>query len=50
MKYFILTDTHFGHSMLTSNGHRDHGFEQKIIDNLKRVTGDVLNRLKIWYT
>lgn len=45
MKYWILTDTHFGHEMLTRNGHRGLGFETQILDNLKKVQGDVLLHL-----
>ena len=45
MKYYIITDTHFGHEMLTKNNHRELGFESEILDNLQKVKGDILIHL-----
>jgi len=37
MKYWITTDTHFGHKMLLDNGHREEGFEKRILRALEDV-------------
>ena len=33
MKIWVISDTHFGHSMLVKNGYRQEGFENVIIKN-----------------
>lgn len=45
MKYYITSDTHFNHEMLTEHNHRELGYEQVILDNLQKTTGDVLIHL-----
>lgn len=45
MKYYVTTDTHFGHEMLTNHEHRQLGYEAQILKNLKTVRGDVLIHL-----
>lgn len=58
MKYYITTDTHFGHAMLVNHGYREEGFETKILSQLSKVDGDVLLHLgdfcigndELWHT
>lgn len=45
MKYYITTDTHFGHGMLVREGYRHEGFEVDILKNLSDVSGDVFLHL-----
>ena len=45
MKYYLITDTHFGHEMLVRNKHREIGYEDKILNNLRKKSGDVLIHL-----
>lgn len=45
MKYYLITDTHFGHEMLINNNHREVGFEGQILSNLLNTSGDVLIHL-----
>lgn len=45
MKYYVLSDTHFNHDMLVTNKYREADFEVKILDNLKKASGDVLLHL-----
>lgn len=45
MKVYLTTDTHFGHAMLVNNDHRSEGFEERIFEELKKVSGDLLIHL-----
>lgn len=45
MKYYITTDTHFGHNMLVENKHRDYGYEEIILNNIEKIKGDVFIHL-----
>jgi calcineurin-like phosphoesterase family protein len=45
MKYYLITDTHFGHDMLIKNNHRESGYESVILKNLSKKSGDVLIHL-----
>ena len=47
MKIWLITDTHFGHEKVKEFCGRPEGFEQKILDNLKRVVNsdDILINL-----
>ncbi len=45
MKYYITSDTHFNHAMLVEHKYREANFEEKILENLKHVSGDVLLHL-----
>ena len=36
-KYWIITDTHFGHKNLISLGHRPEDFEQRILNNISII-------------
>lgn len=40
MKYYLLSDTHFGHAMLIDKGLREEGFEEKILKGLTILGGD----------
>lgn len=47
IKYWCVSDTHFGHDMLVKNDHRKKGFEEDIlIDILKNISaGDIVIHL-----
>jgi calcineurin-like phosphoesterase family protein len=47
IKYWIISDTHFGHEKLVKDGYRKEGFEDKIIQNCTKMIGcnDVLIHL-----
>lgn len=42
MKVTAITDTHFGHAMLVNNGHREAGYEIKILRSIQDTKGDIL--------
>lgn len=47
MKYWIIADTHFGHSKLVERGYRPSGFEGRIFDQVAALisSDDVLTHL-----
>lgn len=45
MKIYVTTDTHFGHEMLVTNGHRESGYEEKILSNFAKLSGDIFLHL-----
>lgn len=37
IKYWLLTDTHFGHNNLVKKGYRPEGFEEQILENMSVI-------------
>lgn len=42
MKIYAISDTHFNHKKLVDAGHRPEDFEERMLKNLDRVSGDLL--------